>query len=270
MRATFFTLVVLGCSLQLTAQESSTPSAISQILQGMKSSRWTERGKAFEKAGELLTSAKLSPDDADGLRLGIIQLLSAEDALANIPDDEQVEWSEKRARGEVEEEGEEYYASIASFVADMNDERAIPALVGAAPYSSDATAALLRFGGKAIGPILDQLKSKSALLRVSALEMAITMEGTNEAVSPARIGEMLRSALIDPAAVVRSSAVQEIGCLDDRRDFLPLLERLAKTDPEHYPGRADDGVDVDQFYPVRLVARRALREIQNDEPCSWR
>jgi hypothetical protein len=152
----------------------------------------------------------------------------------------------------------------------MNDERAIPALVGAMPYGSDATGALLRFGNKAVGPILDQLKSRNALLRISALRMAISMEGRNESVSPPRIRGMLQSALAAPVAVVRSAAVNEIACLDDRQDFVPVLEKLAKTDPVHYKGREDDGVDGDQFYPVRFDARRALREIQNNEPCFWR
>lgn len=100
--------------------------------------------------------------------------------------------------------------------------------------------------------------------------MAVSMRGQNESVSPLRIREMLQSPLTDPVAVVRSHAVNEIACLDDREDFVPLLEKLAKTDPVHWKGREDDGVDGDQFYPVRFDARRALGEIQNNQLCSWR
>jgi hypothetical protein len=106
--------------------------------------------------------------------------------LGNVPNDEQAEWTAKRAKGEVETEDEDYHPSVAGFVADMNNERAIPALVGAAPYAGDATGALLRFGDKAVGPLLEQLKSRNALLRSSALELAIGMEGQDERVSPAR------------------------------------------------------------------------------------
>lgn len=243
---------------------------MSQMLEGMKSSRWIERSEAFSAASEELASGKLNGTDTDRLKVGIIQLLIKENALANVPDAEQVKWSAKLAKGEVETEDEEFYPSLVGYVADMKDERAIPALVGAMPYGGDATGALLRFGDKAVGPILEQLKSRNALLRTSALEMAITMEGQNERVSPARIREMLRSALSDPDAVVRGHAVNEIACLDDRQDFVPILEKLAKTDPVHYKGREDDGVDGDQFYPVRFDARRALRQIQNHEPCVWR
>lgn len=270
MRAIFFAVIVFVSVNQLTAQETSHVPSTSDMLVGMKSSKWIDRSKAFEQASEALASERLSSNDSERLKLAIIQLLMNENALANVPDDEQAKWSAKLAKGEVETEDEEYYPSLISFVADMNDERAIPALIGAMPYASVATGALLRFGDRAVGPILEQLKSRNALVRTSALEMAITMEGQNELVSQARIREMLRSALNDPVAVVRSHAVNEIACLDDRQNFVPILENLAKTDPTHWKGREDDGVDGDQFYPVRFDARRALRQIQNHEPCVWR
>ena len=238
----------------------------------MKSRVWIERNHAFDKATELLAAETLSPGDTDNLKLGIIQLLIEENTRANVPESEATNDSARKASGKQKDEveDEEYYPSLIRFVADMNDERAIPALVGAMPYASDATAALLRFGDKAVGPVLDQIKSRNALLRTSALSMAITMEGQNELVSPPRIREMLRAALTDTDSVVRGHAVNEIACRDDRNDFVPVLEKLAQTDPVHYKGREDDGVDGDQFYPVRLYARRALQEIQSNEPCSWR
>ena len=272
MRAALLAFALLVSVVQLSAQRATAVSTISRTLLDMKSRAWTERSQAFDKASELLTSGKLSPSDSDRLKLGIIQLLIAENVRANAPDDEALKESAKRASGthEDEIEDEEYYPSLTSSVADMNDERAIPALVGAMPYASDATGALLRFGDKAVSPILGQLKSRNALLRTSALSMAISMEGRNESVSPPRIREMLRFALADPVAVVRSNAVNEIACLDDRQDFVPVLEKLSKTDPVHWKGREDDGVDGDQFYPVRFDARRALREIQTNQRCSWR
>ncbi len=270
MRAVILAFTAWVSVIQLTAQQASTVPTVSQMSEGMKSSRWIERSKAFERASEALASGELSSNDSERLRLATIQLLITENALANVPDDEAVKRSAKMAKGEVETEDEEYYPSLVGFVADMNDERAIQALVGAMPYASNAAGALLRFGDKAVGPILDQLKSRNALLRISALEMAITMQGQDERVSPARIREMLRSALSDPDGVVRGHAVEEIACLDDRKDFVPILEKLAKSDPMHWKGREDDGVDGDEFYPVRLYARRALREIKGNEPCLWR
>jgi len=281
MRAGLLVFTLLAFLPQLAAQQPRTePTTVLGVLHEMKSSNPAEREKAFNRASELLASNKTPTRDLDRLRVGVIQLLIAENAINNIPDDEELKHAASGANcgngtdncaGDESESGEsEYYPILIATVAGFNDERAIPALVGAMPYASDATGALLRFGDKAVGPILDQLKSRNALLRTSALSMAITMEGRNESVSPARIRGMLRAALTDPDSVVRSNAVNEISCLNDRQDFVPLLEKLAKTDPEHYKGRADDGVDGDQFYPVRLSARRALREIHNNEPCLWR
>lgn len=267
-------MVLVG---QLLAQQATVAvPPVSSILQRMHSRDFNERSKAFDKASELLASGKITADDIDRLKVGIIRLLIAENASINLPDKVLAAQAAKYAAGcgngtdncENDEEGEsEYYPTLIGVVAGFNDERAIPALVGTMPYASDATGALLRFGDRAVGPILDQLKSPNALLRTSALSMAISMEGRNQRVSPARIREMLVSALSDPVSVVRSHTVREIACRDDRGDFVPALEKLAKSDPVHWKGRADDGVDGDQFYPVRFNARRALREIQNNQPC---
>lgn len=225
---------VLTLAVSVNSQQASTVSPVSRTtLQRMKSRVWTDRNQAFDRARELLASGNLSPSDSDVLKLGIIQLLIAEDARANVPDDEALKESARKTSGkhQAEVEGEEYYPSLINFVVDMNDERAIPTLLGAMPYASDATGALMRFGDKAVGPIVGQLKSRNALLRASALEMAITMEGRNESVTPARIREMLRSALPDPVSSVRSHAVNEVACLDDRQDFIPILEKLARPIP---------------------------------------
>jgi hypothetical protein len=277
MRAALLAFTLLASVVQLSAQQASTVrSTVSRILEGMNSPDSTERSKAFDEADELLASGKSTPGDIERLRLGIIQLLIAENARINVPDDQMLKQAASGASsGSGTDEGEgdesEYYPSLIATVAGFDDERAIPALVGAMPYASLATGGLLRFGDKALGPVLDQLKSRNALLRTSAMEMTITLlEGRNDSASRTRIREMLRSALTDPVAVVRGHAVNEIGCLDDRQDFVPILEKIAKTDPENYPGTEDDGVDGDKFYPVRVDARRVLREIQNNQTCSWR
>ena len=281
MRATLLAFVLWASVVQLAAQQTGDAHpTVTSILERMKSPDPAERVKAFDDADQLLASGKSTPDNIDRLKVGIIELLIAENARINLPDEELLKQTatttgcdngtDNCEGGEEGESESEYYPSLIATVAGFNDERAIPALVGAMPYASDATGALLGFGDKAVGPILDQLKSRNALLRTSALSMAISMGAQNKSVSPPRIREMLRSALTDPAAVVRSHAVNEIACLNDRQDFVPVLEKLAKTDPVHWKGRGDDGVDGDQFYPVRIDARRALREIQNNQPCSFR
>jgi hypothetical protein len=72
----------------------------------MRSPDWTVRSAAVDSSEELLAAGKLSPSDSDGLKLGMIQLLIAENAGANVPDDEALkrvgkegEWHTRRPGG---------------------------------------------------------------------------------------------------------------------------------------------------------------------------
>jgi hypothetical protein len=127
---------------------------------------------------------------------------------------------------------------------------------------------ILKYGDKALQPVLEQLKSSDPLARASALGMATAiLEEKNDPTAHALVLILLRSSLKDPGPVVRRHAVRQIDCLPERQDFVLLLEEIAKTDPDKLPGRADDGGDGGQFYPVRADARRALRHIQNNQAC---
>jgi hypothetical protein len=128
---------------------------------------------------------------------------------------------------------------------------------------------LLQYGDKALGPILALRKSPDALVRAVSLEIAVRILRTKkDAVSLTREADLIRSSLKDPDPVVRTAATKETVCLDNAQDFVPALERIAKSDPADLgPGKADDGGDGDEFYPVRFNARRALREIRNKEGC---
>jgi len=273
MRAVLLALTLLASIVQLSAQKASTAGpAVSHILNEMNNPDFTKHSKAFDEAIELLASDKSTAGDIDRLRLGIIQLLTAENARINVSDDELSKQAAStpncgngtdNCAGDESDDESEYYPTLIATVAGFNDERAIPALVGAMPWGSMATAGLLRFGDKALAPVLDQLKSRNALLRTSAMGMTITLlERRNDSASRTRIRELIRRSLADPASVVRRSAIKEIDCLDDRGDFIPALGKIARTDPENFRGRADDGVDGDKFYPVRFDARRVLRDIK--------
>ena len=61
--------------------------------------------------------------------------------------------------------------------------------------------------------------------------------------------------------------LQKITCLPDRQDYVPSLEKIAKTDPLKLSGRALYGGDGGGFFPVRYDARRALRTIQSEGAC---
>lgn len=269
MRAVFVAFTVWVSVVQLMAQEASTVPPVSQILRAMKSSRWIERSKAFEHASEALASRKLSSDDSESLKLGIIQLLIAENRLAFPPDKDMAQSAKKTGNDEADTEDEDFYPELITFVASMDDDRAIPALAGCA--ESIATEGLLKYWDKTLDPLMSELQNPNALVRANALSTIISFWGARgDAALRTRIRQLIRNALIDPDSAVRANAVSEIACLDDRRDFVPALQKLAETDPVHYKGQEDDGVDGDQFYPVRFEARRALRTIRNNENCVWR
>ena len=204
----------------------------------------------------------LHPEQSDQVKLGLIQLLSQEnyyfvDSKSPPPDPHD------------EDDIGEHYAQLIDTVASMDDERTIPALVGAMTTGGMAQRGLMKYGNKALGPVLDQLKNRDALVRASALGMGIALlERQNDAPSQARIRDLIRSSLADPKPVVRSHAIREIGCLGDREGFVPMLQQIAKTDPWKLPGKADDGGDGDAFYPVRFDARRVLQDIENKRTCA--
>jgi len=200
------------------------------------------------------------PEHADRVKLGLIHLLTRENYL----------FVEDKNPPAIYDEGDsEHYAQLIDVVSSLDDERTIPALVGAMTTGGIAERGLLKYGDEALPPVLDELKNPDPLVRAEALGMSITLlERRGDTTSRTRIRELIRSSLTDPDSVVRGHAVKEIDCLDDRKDFLPMLEKIAKTDPENYPGTEDDGVDGDKFYPVRVDARRVLRDIQNNKTCT--
>lgn len=184
---------------------------------------------------------------ADSLKLGLIHLLNAENAQPSF----------------------EYYPLVIDAVASLNDERAIPALVGAMATGGMAQRGLLKYGNKALEPVLNALKNgNNSQMRASALGTGVTIlkkdSGTN---SRGRINSLIESSLRDSDQSVRTKAIMLIECLPNRTSFSPALNVIAQTDPIKLPGRGDDGVETDGFYPVRLQARRVLRAIQNNEVC---
>lgn len=201
------------------------------------------------------------PDNADQVKVTLIQLLAEENHSF-------IETKNPPPDSDASDDVGEYYAELVDTVSSLNDDRAIPALVGAMTTGGMAQRGVLKYGDKALTSVMEQLKSPDALVRASALGMATGILGQKKAAaSHALVISLIESSLKDPGAVVRREAVQEIDCLPERRDFIPVLEEIAKTDPDKLPGKALDGGDGDEFYPVRYDARRALRHIKNNEGC---
>jgi hypothetical protein len=265
----------LMLSVQVTAQQAaSLDSRVSAALDRMNKNDLHTREAAFDdmmalisegqkramepdRAAALTSLFKQHPEQADRIKLGLIQLLKADN----------VDF-QGAAPGTYTEDDMEHYAEVVNVVSSLNDERAIPALVGAMATGGMAQQPIFQYGDKALAPVLEQLKSSDPLVQSQALRMSFALlaeRGDPAALAQRR--ELILAYVKAPSEPSRRIAVQEIDCLDDRQNFVRLLTEISKTDPEKRPGKALDGEDSDGFYPVRADAREVLRHIQNNKPC---
>ena len=209
-------------------------------------------------------------DEANLVRGALIRLLITENNPRRVQPSGLAKPTTETQESDANAEGseDEYYPELIGIVADFDDERAIPALVGAIATGGMAERGLLKYGEKALGPVLNQLNSPDPLMRSEALSMSVTLLlRQNDAPSHAKILALIGSALQDQEFVSRMAAIQNIERLDDadRVSFVPRLKELAEHDPVILPGKPDDGGDGGKFYPLRQNARRSLRMIANHE-----
>ena len=253
--------LVITSSLLVAAQQRSTiHSDVLHTLDGMNSGTWTDRDRAFNERPDLADVEKQDPVEADRLKVGLIHLLTAENA--------DVQKAKQTGTRFTTEEHSEYYGNLIGVVADLTDERAIPALLGAITTGGMAQRGVARFGDKAFDPLLKKTEDPDPVVRMSVLftvRYMLRMGGIKSPASQVRIRDIVRSSLDDADSSVRSSAMSVIEYLDNREEFVPALEKLAERDPVKLPGTPDDGGDGGQFYPVRQDARRLLRKIANHE-----
>ncbi len=274
---------VLSCALAATFAVAQTimpvNADVSATLKHMQSRYCATQIGALGRARELMASDETTAQDKGRLREGLIQMLNGENTRLHQP---QVNPKLKHygrpsacpgGDGDPADEDDppevKFYMDLVATVAQFDDERAIPALVGAITISANADEGLTKYGDKALEPVLRQLKSPDDGTRMTALTVAIgLLDQHKEQDSRAMIRELIRSSLADSSSIVRQQAIMEISCLSDRKEYVSTLEQVAKTDPLKLSGKALDGGDGEEFYPVRYHARRALRAIRNDEKCT--
>ena len=161
-------LVVSTFRLLATAQQGNELHfKLSRTLDGMSSTNWRDRKSAFNEMPSL-ADVKQDSGEADRLKVGLIHLLAVENAGTK----ETVPATEARPENTTEEHDEEfsdYYGNLIGVVADLNDERAIPALLGAIGTGEMAGRGIAKFGDKALGPLLDLLHDSDNLVRSSVL-----------------------------------------------------------------------------------------------------
>jgi hypothetical protein len=256
------TLLIAGSSFGVTPQTSDGASS-SQALELMKNPIWTEREKGFKVAIRLVKSQKQTPQDINGLHLGLIQLLLTENAHAKTP------FSPANGTQSDGANHEEYFATLIGAVADLNDARAIPALLAVAGTGGVATRGVARFGKTAVDAVVAQIQGQDPVLAGGALFVIRDMLEFHEASDPAsqaKIKGILRNSLERPEITIRESALYALEYLDDREEFVPKLRDLADNDPKKLVGqKSDDGQDNGEVYPVRRMARSLLAKIASHE-----
>ena len=259
-----FTVAVV-ISVALHAQQPpSVNNTLTNVLDRIPGANLRTRCAIFGELSELWRQENgffaLHPDQNDRINLGFIRLLEAEDKArqdGSIMHDGSI----KSGSGDCEE----YLYELTMAVSELKDDRAIPALVGAIPGSGID---LLQYGDKALGPLLRRRNSPDVLVRSVVLRVAVNiLAARKDETSRVRIRDLVMSSFKDPSSSVRFATVLAIECLENKRDFVPTLEQIAKTDPSRLPGKSLDGGDNGEFYVVRAAARRVLRNIDNFEGC---
>jgi HEAT repeat protein len=268
MRSTL--LALLLASGTMSAQDSiPVNNRVSGILGRMENRQLPEREAALQDLCRLANNdqgqkqgldcpAALSgffrrhPDQAEGTTVALIKLLSTENGIF---------MDENTAPGTYNERDSEHYAGLIDIVASLNDDRSVPALAGAIATGGLAEQGLLKYGQKALEPLLDQfLNSSDPMIRSESLATAVTLLlRENDPASHGKISELIQAGLQDKEFLLRMAAIQAIERLDDGGfSFVSELRDLSEHDPVRIQGQGTDGGDD---YPVRREAKRALQKI---------
>jgi hypothetical protein len=257
----FAVAIVIQTALLAVAQQSSkVDSDVSRALNGMNSQEWTVREESFKAMPSIADVAQRDPIEAERLKGGLIQLLTTENA--------EVVKTKQAERKFATEDHSAYYGDLIGIVADLNDTRAIPALLGAIATGGMANRGLARLGDKALDAVLTKIQDPDPIVRTAVLftiRNMLRMRSLKDANSRTRIRDALHSSLEDPEFGVRDGAISAVEYLEQREEFVPVLQKLAEDDPVTLPGTPDDGHDGGKFYPVRQHATELLRKITNHE-----
>jgi hypothetical protein len=257
-------------SMVCRAQESvSLDSQVTTVLGRMANSDMATRHAGFDDFIKMISDGKKlgfdpeypnilatflarHPDQADRVTLGLVNLLQADDNAFT---------DRKIAPGTYRENDSEHWAAVLDLVSCLNDERTIPALVGAMTAGGGSCKGLLQYGQKPLGPVLSKLNDPDPLVRSRALGVGITiLRMKNDAASQAQILSLIRTAVHDSEYALRSAALYQIDNLHDQkqfvpalREFVPALQDMAQRDPFSIPR--------ENRYPLRDRAKKLLEEI---------
>ncbi len=243
------------------------------ILAQLQSQDWKVRQESFYQLitlgqgdpsyipGPVKTLLRMHPEEAQNVRLGLIRLLERENAEMKAFD------VRFKKTGQLigQDYDTDYYANVIAAVASLKDLRSINALLGAITTGDMAMRTLAELAPSSLKPVLLQLKDEEPLVRSSALDVLRLMisgphkEKVSKPASLAKIKRAFWRGASDPEDVVRVAAVAGLAALGDA-DAMPLLQKIAESDPSFYPEQGRK-----RFW-VREEALKALTELKSKLP----
>ena len=167
-----------------------------------------------------------------------------------------------------------YFLNLSRIVAKSGDLRILPLLID---YCFDPNS-IINFGDLAVEPVINVLKTADNESRkINAIfTLKNFLKDKEEGyVARGEAREKIKKAMIDAVSdkewQIRVSAVFAIGDTGEK-DFIPVLENVAESDPHKGERNAIEGVDKDvppgkkvTVYPVRNAAKKALEKLRRKE-----
>ncbi|MBZ5634841.1 MAG: hypothetical protein LAO55_17100 [Acidobacteriia bacterium] len=249
-------------------QSEPLDSRVTAVLARMASSDRGTRNSAFDDLVGVITEGQQlgfdpeyssllaaflarNPEQADRVKLGLINLLKADNVDTTLP------------AGYTAEDNSEHYAAAIDLVSSLNDDRAIPALVGALGTGGMATGGVIKYGEKALGPVLSALNNPNLLVRSAAVGTAVTiLRIKNDVASQDQILGLIRTAIHDREFLIRSAALYQIDNLTDQKEFAPALQEFVPA-LEEMAQRDPFVLQRETRYPLRDRAKKLLDKITN-------
>jgi hypothetical protein len=259
-----FLLAVFAARLPVICCAQQPSPSFAETLAGMSRPDRATRHAAFDniygiimagqdpdKAGDyseiLANFFARYPQWAEAIKVGLIGLLSADSPAFEDP----------AAQPGTEAENDTlYWATEIYLVAALQDDRAIPALVGAGSNSA-AMGRVLDYGRKALPLVLKELDNPDRFVQSFAFSIAAEiMRADSDPVMHAELLRLVTAGLINQNDLIRRDAlwvIEERMPISDQRQLIPALERVARKDPSR---------GGEPRYPNRIAARRLLDAIK--------
>jgi HEAT repeat protein len=245
----------LSFSQYTNSKQSAKEIEIKVVIQQLESDKWTVRSRAITQINRLPSEAI-----TDDIKANLLQLLARE--AREDTEIRKTYWSTGIAAGEGHGE---YVISFLMTVLPFIDEDSIPDLVQFLDWAPPIRETIVRFGEKALQPVLAKLEDTSPGLRSAAVEVLGTWSRPKQegfvlkGIERKDIkNRLINKALNDSSPHVRLAAVEALAATADR-DIRPVLEKIARGDPYSMYGNQR------LFYPVREKAKEVLRRLARNK-----